>query len=136
MVFVHSGKKMQTNLRRVTKKRRYRRVSPLFAAGDSNHINATVRHISRFDLLDRRAYVIARRGIAPTWQSPKGFACQIGAPFSSRDCHGASPLAMTWNFLTCSTNDSPFYQIDHETGSMLLRPDVPVLLPDSMVFLL
>ena len=39
-------------------------------------------------------------------------------------------------FFICRTNDSPFYRTDHGTGSVLLRPDVPLLLPDSMIFLL
>ena len=83
-----------------------------------------------------RVASLAPAGQFTSSQSPKDSACQIGASFSPRDCHGASPLAMTWDFFICRTNDSPFYRTDHGTGSVLLRPDVPLLLPDSMIFLL
>ena len=46
-----------------------------------------------------RVASLAPAGQFTSSQSPKDSACQIGASFSPRDCHGASPLAMTWDFL-------------------------------------
>ena len=70
-----------------------------------------------------RVASLAPAGQFTSSQSPKDSACQIGASFSPRDCttgipfghHGASPLAMTRDFLYAAP------MIHHSTGQTTER---------------